>query len=185
MYTLVEVVEMLDNKEMQQIENKIEEVGKKLIQSGKRNRCNLMKNIKRRLYAYPQLKNNIERYQLDIEDIRREEFGKSKSLAFAFDKSGSNYDRNEALERIRAEKILEVERKTERDQAEIKEIERGLMVIKDDPYYRALAMSFFEGKKQKEIAEAIPCVETTIWRNVGRLIDKLAVFWYGADALRD
>ena len=39
--------------------------------------------------------------------------------------------------------------------------------------------------KQKEIAEAIPCVETTIWRNIGRLIDKLAIFWYGADALKE
>ena len=185
MYTLVEVVEMLDNKEMQKIENKIEEVGKKLIQSGKRNRCNLMKNIKRRLYAYPQLKNNIERFTLDIKDLQEEkEFGKSKSIIL-YHGQGVRLDKEELTEQIRAEKIFDIERQMARDQAEINEIERGLKTIQDDPYYRALAMSFFEGKKQKEIAEAIPCVETTIWRNVGRLIDKLAVFWYGADALRD
>ena len=175
---------MLNDEEMKQIEDKVEEVGKKLIKSARRERS-LMKHIKRRLYAYPQLKKNLERYELDIEDIKKETFGKSKSLTFALGKTGGSYDRDEALEKIREEKILEVDRKIERDQAEINEIERGLMTIKDDPYYRALTMSFFEGKKQKEIAETMPCVETTIWRNVGRLIDKLAVFWYGADALKE
>ena len=104
---------MLDNEEMRQIENKIEEVGKKLIQSGKRNRCNLMKNIKRRLYAYPQLKNNIERFTLDIKDLQEEkEFGKSKSIIL-YHGQGVRLDKEELTEQIRAEKILLRERQKE------------------------------------------------------------------------
>lgn len=176
---------MLNEEEMKQIEAKMEEVGNRLITAGKKNR-HIIKTIKRRLYAYPQLKENIERYKLDIEDLKQQkEFGKSKSIVSFNSGQIAKLDKEELNEQIRAEKIRECERHIARDEAEIRDIEQGLLIIQDDPYYKALVMSYFEGKKQKEIAEAIPCVETTIWRNIGRLIDKLAIFWYGADALKE
>ena len=179
------MIVVLNEEELKQIGEKVEEVGTKLINAGRKNR-HIIKSIKRRLYAYPQLKDNIERYKLDIEDLKQQkEFGKSKSIVSFNSGQIAQMDKEELNEQIRAEKIRECERHIARDEAEIKDIEQGLLIIKEDPYYKALEMSYFEGKKQKEIAEAIPCVETTIWRNIGRLIDKLAIFWYGADALKE
>lgn len=62
------------------VENKMEEVGRRLILAGKKNQKNWTKMTMKRLYSFPILKANIERYQKDIEDIRREDMGKSKSI---------------------------------------------------------------------------------------------------------
>ena len=176
----------MNKKDMEAIKTEIkaavEEVGHRLIREGSRRVKDLAKLTKKRLYAYPQLKTNIERYKLDIEDIKQETFGKSKSIVIFQRNSGDNAERM-TIEEQRAAKIRLLEQKIERDEAEIKEMDAALAQIKDDPYYRIVEMRFFRKMDRDEIGAEFPCDPTTVSRQLGRLLDTLNVSLYGADAL--
>ena len=176
----------MNKKDMEAIKTEIkaavEEVGHRLIWEGSRRVKDLAKLTKKRLYAYPQLKGNIERYKLDIEDIRQETFGKSKSIVIFQRNSGDNAEKL-TIEEQRAAKIRLIEQKIERDEAEIKEMDAALAQIESDPYYRIIEMRFFQKMNRDEIAEEFPCDPTTVSRQLGRLLDTLNISLYGADAL--
>lgn len=163
------------------VEHKIEEVGRRLILEGKKAQKSWSKLTAKRLYGYPLLKKNIERYQKDIEDIRKENMGKSKSIVEFYAHSGGGEKPD--IEDLRAAKIRIIEMKIARDQQEIKEIEVALASIKDDEYYPIIEMKFFQQKSHEEIAEAIPCGVATVSRQLGRLLDIINITLYGADAI--
>lgn len=163
------------------VEQKIEEVGRRLILEGRKVQKNWTKLTMKRLYSYPILKQNIERYRLDIEDIRKEDMGKSKSIVEFYTHSGGGEKPD--LEDLRAAKIRIVEMKINRDQQEINEIEAALDIIKDDPYFPIIDLKFFQKWKQEDIAEKISCSVATVPRQLGRLLDIVNISLYGADAL--
>lgn len=176
----------MNKKDMDTIKTEIkaavEEVGHRLIWEGSRRIKDLAKLTKKRLYAYPQLKMNIKRYKLDIKDIQKETFGKSKSIVIFQRNSGDNAEKL-TLEEQRAAKIRLLEQKIERDEEEIKEMDAALAQIKDDPYYRIIEMKFFLKMSRDEIGAEFPCDPTTVSRQLGRLLDTLNISLYGADAL--
>ena len=176
----------MNKKDMETIKTEIkaaiEEVGHRLIWEGSRRVKDLAKLTKKRLYAYPQLKKNIERYKLDIADIQRETFGKSKSIVIFQRNSGDNAEQL-TIEEQRAAKIRLIEQKIERDEAEIKDMDAALSQIKNDSYYRLIEMRFFQKMNRDEIAEKFPCDSRTVSRQLGRLLDTVNISLYGADAL--
>lgn len=163
------------------VEKKMEEVGRRLILEGKKGQRNWTKLTMKRLYSYPLLIKNIERYKLDIEDIRKEDMGKSKSIVEFYAHSGGGEKPD--LEELRAAKIRIVEMKIDRDQKEIAEIEAALATIKDDPYYSIIDLKFFQKMAHEDIAETVPCGLATVSRQLGRLLDIVNITLYGADAL--
>lgn len=163
------------------VEEKIEEVGRRLISEWRKAQKNWTKLTMKRLYSYPILQNNIERYKLDIEDIRREDMEKSKSIVEFYTHSGGGEKPD--LEELRAAKIRIVEMKIDRDQQEINEIEAALAIIRDDPYYAIIDLKFFQKWDVDKIAETISCSTATIPRQLGRLLDIVNISLYGADAL--
>ena len=163
------------------VEQKVEEVGRKLIQEGRRGHHNWTKLTMKRLYSYPLLKKNIERYRLDIEDIKKEDMGKSKSIVMFYTHSGGGEKPD--LEELREAKIRMVEMKIDRDEKEISEIDAALDAVKDDPYYRIIELKFFQKLSHEEIAANMPCGLNTVTRHLGRLMDIMNVTLYGADAL--
>lgn len=169
----------LSEKDIQKIGAIFDEKVKSLTGGGRRKAKDLTRLTKKRLYAYPLLQENIERYKADIEDIKREDFGKSKSIVAFMANSGG--PEKPTLEELREAKILLVERKIARDEAEIKEMNAALDTIRDDAYYSLIEMMFFQKLRQDEIAESVHCDKTTVWRNVGRLLDALSIVLYGAD----
>ena len=134
-------------------------------------------NTKSRIRSYPQLKRNVERYKLDIEDIKSENFGKSKSIVIM----QPSYANPLSVEDKRAAAIAIIEKKLERDQREIKYIELALAEIKENIYYPAFEQYFFKNIPFKTIAEKIYKSRSVVSRNVGRMVNQLAVFFYGAD----
>lgn len=132
-----------------------------------------------RLYAYSVLLDNIEQYKKDIEDLLREEPGRSKDLVFYSAAGGSRLTNEE----IQEGRILIVRKKIERDQAEINEINYALEIVKEDEYYPLLTKKYFENKKDDEIAADFDCDERTIRRNKSRLIRRIAIKLYGAEAI--
>ena len=94
----------LTEKDLQKIEAVFDRQIKNLAYvggGGKRKGKDWIKLTKKRLYAYPFLKGNIERCKLDIEDIKREEFGKSKSITM-FSINGGGAEKP-TLEELREE----------------------------------------------------------------------------------
>lgn len=163
------------------VEKKMEEVGRRLILEGRKGQKNWSKMTQKRLYAYPVLKHNIERYRLDIEDIKKEDMGKSKSIVEFYAHSGGGEKPD--LEELRAAKIRIVEMKIDRDEKEIAEIEAALATIKDEKYYPIIEMRYFRKMEEKEIIAATEVTAAMLPKELGRLLDMLNVCLYGADAL--
>ncbi|WP_371380888.1 hypothetical protein [Sporomusa aerivorans] len=165
------------------IEKIVEQALQKVLHFGiERGKCaakEAFRKTESRLYAYPVLLDNIEQYKKDIEDLLREKPGRSKDLVFYSTSGGSRLTDDE----IQEGRILIVRKKIERDQTEIDEINYALEVVKEDEYYPLLTKKYFESKKDDEIAEDFSCDARTIRRNKSRLIRKIAIKLYGAEAV--
>lgn len=138
------------------------------------------KQTESRLYAYPELIDNICKYNKDIEDLKKESPGRSKDIV-CFSTNGGGV--RLSTEEIQEARILMVQKKILRDQAEIDEINFALQSIQADTYYKAVDMKYFKGKSDEEIADTIHCDPSTVRRNKNRLVRKLAVKLYGAQAV--
>ena len=83
-------------------------------------------------------------------------------------------------------KYTDVEKMTQdrvtADQTE--RLERALATVRDDPYYRALSGKYLDDVDDRDIAEALECDTSTVWRHRKRLVQRVAVWLYGAEALR-
>ncbi len=71
----------------------------------------------------------------------------------------------------------------ERTKREIQRIERALETIQDDPYYDIIPLKYWDLLQPAEIAERLNCDERTYRRHKNRLVNKLKVVLFGADAL--
>lgn len=140
---------------------------------------NCYKQTEARLYAYPTLLENIKRYRLDIEDLKREKITEKSKDITSFSVDGIRLTPEER----QAGKILAVEIKLQRDQKEVDEITAALDLIKNDEYYPAIEMRYFKKMAEEIIALQINCVERTVRRNRNRLVRQMALSLYGAEAL--
>ena len=70
------------------------------------------------------------------------------------------------------------------DRYEIEALERALATVQDDPYYRALSGKYLDDVDDRDIAEDLECDTSTVWRHRKRLVQRVAVWLYGAEALR-
>jgi hypothetical protein len=62
---------------------------------------------------------------------------------------------------------------------EIDLIKRPLALISGDPYYFAVQGKYMEGLTDEEIARQMDCEATTVWRNRKRLVQRIAVYFFG------
>lgn len=164
----------------QKDKEEIKELFKNAVSLGKKVERNTYKQTEKRLYAYPVLKKNIERYKKDIEDVKQEDFSRSKDIAFYAAGAGTE---KPDIEEIRKAKIFVIEQKIARDQKEIKEIERALYEIRNDEYFEIIPFQYFEKLNPEEIENKIHSSNATIWRNRKRLLNTISIHLYGADAL--
>lgn len=171
----------MTEKEINQLTELIQKTAKQLMSDGKRSSKEYYKMTERRLRAYPILKENIERYKLDIDDIRHEDMGKSADIIMFQANSGMSPEKD--LEELRQEKIFSLTEKIYRDTKDIKEIDVALESISQDPYYQIIPMTYFKGGQQETVAQAMHCDKTTIWRNRQRLVKHISLVLYGADAI--
>ena len=71
----------------------------------------------------------------------------------------------------------------ERTRREIQRIERALETIQDDEYYEIIPLKYWDQIPPAEIADRLCCDERTYRRHKNRLVNKLKVVLFGADAL--
>lgn len=163
-------------------EELIQDLFSKAVSIGKTAAKDKYKLTERRLYAYPVLKRNLERYGKDIEDIKHEDLRKSQDFVLYIKNSGSKIKPD--IEDLRRERIALIENKRARDEKEIAEIDAAIQEISGEEYYPAIELHYFKRVREDEIAEVMHCDKTTVYRNRKRLINMLNVSLYGADALQ-
>lgn len=141
---------------------------------------NYYKQTEKRLYAYNSLVGGIEAYKEEISDLEDVGMpGKSKSIVFV--PSGSRICGEDLL----SAKIQDLKYKIQRNQREIKNIDKALDMIKKDEYCNIIKMKYIDKShlNDDEIANKLNCDPSTIRRNRRRLVNKIEIFFYGADAL--
>lgn len=135
-----------------------------------------------RLYAYPVLLENIKRYKLDIRDLKKEKnTEKSKDITCW----GGASSRLTPEEKQQA-RIMAVEVKLERDQAEVAKINRILdrLEISDGTdAVDIIRQAYFFCVPLDDIALREGVSLSTIQRRRTRLVRQLALMLYGAEAL--
>ena len=164
------------------IERSVQEGIRRGYVAGKNENKNLYQTTEKRLRAYPELMRNIEKYDRDIEDHKREfragASGRSKDIVMNVAR-GVRLTPEEKL----AVRVAVIEEKKRIDVAEIAEIDYALDGIADDEWYVLIPRKYFEGQSDAEIAESIPCDERTVRRHKSRLINKIMVRLYGAQGV--
>lgn len=135
-----------------------------------------------RLYAYSTLRANIEQYKLDIRDLKAERVTeKSKDITCW----GGASSRLSPEEKQQA-RIIAVEVKLARDQAEVDKMDKALERLElseGNARVNFLKQIYFEGCLLDDIAEFEGVSLSTIQRRRTRLVRQLALMLYGAEAL--
>lgn len=72
-----------------------------------------------------------------------------------------------------------------RTRQEVLRIDRALETIKEDRYYNIIPFKYWDGMTMEEIAEKFDCEDKTIRRNKNRLVNKIKIMLFGADALNE
>lgn len=168
----------LSKKDLQELGNMIESAIKRAVGAGRRV-DNHYKATERRLYRYPILKRNIEEYKADIEDIKREDLGKSKSIV-KFSIHGGDAQQ-EDIEEKRQKLITNLQNKIASDSFEVQQIEGALERIRNHPYCNLISVLYFEQKTIEEATDIFGCVDKTITRNRKALVNLISDVLYGAD----
>lgn len=171
----------LSKKDEEILKRLLDDALRAAMDAGKNSHRDKFKLTEKRLYAYPILKRNIVRYQLDIEDVQKEDFRKSKDFILFLRNAGTS-EKND-LEEIRAERIFNLQQKLVRDEREVKEIETALEEIKKEAYFQIIPMKYFESCPYEGIAEKLKCDVRTVGRNKKRLVEKLILNLYGAEGI--
>ena len=133
----------------------------------------------RRLYAYNDLKEKIVEDRARLEDMETNGApGRSKSLV-RYSRTGVRLSPDEMLDGM----IQDLRAKIEADEYEVSEIDKGLQLISGDAYYLAVQGKYLDGLDDAAIADAIHCDASTVRRNRGRLVRRVAVKLYGSQAV--
>jgi len=143
------------------------------VEAGQRN---YFKETERLLYSLPALRLKVAQDEEDLKHgiIRPKQ--RSKDMVIVSSAGGSHIEYEEDYVRRRIVSM-------ERTKREIQRIERALETIQDDEYYDIIPLKYFDNCTIEEIAERLGKDESTVRRNKNRLINKLKVVLFGADAL--
>jgi DNA-directed RNA polymerase specialized sigma24 family protein len=140
---------------------------------------NYFKETERLLYSLPALKLKLAQ---DEEDLRNGLVSlpeKSRDIVKPSQGGYRMHDPEAREERY----IAERKESMERTKKEIQRIERALETIQDDEYYDIIPLKYWDLMQPAQIAETLNCDERTFYRHKNRLVNKLKVVLFGADAL--
>ena len=138
------------------------------------------KATERRLYAIPDLREKLADDEEELNDTRLYGLKERSHSITRFFKSGVRLTPEEILEAV----IIDLEANIAATRHELEVLEKALASIEGDPYYLTVYGKSVERMKDSDIADKIPCDQTTVWRNRKRLTQRVAVRLYGVEAIR-
>lgn len=137
------------------------------------------KLTEKRLYAYEVLFDKVLDDKERLVDLQENGLSdRSKSLV-RFVKSGTRLSKEEIVEAL----IQDTTARIAANEYELDTIRKALRIIEKDPYYMVVYGRYIEGRTDDSIAEEVFCETSTVRRNRARLMRKLAIWFYGADAI--
>ena len=165
------------------VDEAVKKAAEAIIQANKEldaSQRNYFKETERLLYNYPALKLKLAQDEEDLANGLVHPKERSKDIVCV--SKGSGYGPHDPLSQ--AERYI-AERKAsmERTKREIQRIERALETVQDDEYYDIIPMKYWDLVQPAQIAERLHCDERTCRRHKNRLVNKLKVVLFGADAL--
>lgn len=138
------------------------------------------REVEKLLYSYNALKTKVEMDKKDIRDLRKEKFNKTTW----HDMSNVTNANPEIDDEIRhLQKIRSRERSMKRTMIEIERIDKALKQIEHDPSYCFIKMYYFDGMQMEVICEQYNYTQRHVRRIRQKLIGKLQIILFGADAL--
>ena len=173
-----DIVELVKKQVEREVKRSIEAIIKARIEFevGQRN---YFKETERLLYSLPALKLKLAQDEEDLRNGQMKLKEKSRDIVKPSRGGGGSFDPDEREERY----IEQRKASMERTKREIQRIERALETIQDDEYYDIIPLKYWDLLPPAEIAERLNCDERTYRRHKNRLVNKLKVVLFGADAL--
>lgn len=134
------------------------------------------------LYNYPALKLKVaqdEEFLYDPESRTAPTSNRSKDIViFSTRNTGSHgLDIDQYTQSVKSSMM--------RTRQEVLRIDRALEVIKDDKYWGIIPGKYWDSMSMEDMAESFECDDRTIRRNKNRLVNKLKIMLFGADALNE
>ncbi len=142
---------------------------------------NYFKETEILLYNYPALKLKVaqdEEFLYNPDAEATPDKRKSKDIVrFSSSSRGHGLDIDRYTQGVKSSMM--------RTKQEVLRIERALETIKEDAYYCIIEYKYFDEMNFQDIAEQLDKDESTCRRNKNRLINKLKIMLFGADALNN
>ncbi|KLU66738.1 sigma-70, region 4 [Desulfosporosinus acididurans] len=134
------------------------------------------------LYNYQALKLKVEQdeeFLYDPEASAAPPSGRSKDIVIYSTRSTGSHglDLDKYTQGVKSSMM--------RTRQEVLRIDRALEVIKGDKYHDIIPMKYFDGMTIEDIALSLGCDEKTVRRNKSRMVNKLKIMLFGADALSE
>lgn len=161
------------------IHRAVEEAIKTYQISAERRSRDCYKSTEKRLYNLRTLRVKVQDDKERLEELKK--YGprsRSKSVV-VYQSGGSRLEPEEIFEAI----VKDMERTIASDSLEIERMEKAMEIIRDDQYFYTITGRYIEGKTDEEIAAALFCDPSTVWRKRKVLVQKLAVRLYGVEAI--
>jgi hypothetical protein len=138
------------------------------------------KATEHRLFAYNVIKAKIED---DKESLKWHLEGNiaEKGGIVRFQKNGVRLSKEEIIEGV----VQDLRAKIAANEFEIERIDKAMGIIAFDPYVNIIICLYFEGKNVAETSEANCCDRSTVFRQKSRLVQRLATFLYGVEAIKN
>jgi DNA-directed RNA polymerase specialized sigma24 family protein len=140
---------------------------------------NYFKETERLLYSLPALKLKVAQDEEDLKNGLVLPPEKSRDIVKPSQGGYRMHDPD-----AREERYIEQRKESmERTKKEIARIERAIETIQGDEYYDIIPLKYWDLVQPAQIAERMNCDERTYRRHKNRLVNKLKVVLFGADAL--
>lgn len=167
------IVEKSFRKEMNRAVESIREADKQASEAQR----NYFRDTETLLYSYPSLKIKIAQDEEDLSKGQIQIRTKSKDIVRYASNDGAlmEVDTDEMIQSRIASMV--------RTKKEVRRIDVALESIKDDKYYDIIPLRYWALTDPEGIAETMCCDERTYRRNKNRLVNKLKIVLFGADAL--
>jgi hypothetical protein len=138
---------------------------------------NYFKDTEMLLYSYPSLKISIAQVEEDLSNGELQIHAKSKDIVRYTGNTDffREVDKDEFLQK----RMVSMER----TKSEVRRIEAALETIKNDRYFKIIPLRYWEQLEPEMIAETLYCDERTYRRHRNRLVNKLKIVLFGAEAL--
>jgi DNA-directed RNA polymerase specialized sigma24 family protein len=137
------------------------------------------KATEKRLYAYPPLLEKIEADKETLVQLSTEGTPTRSKCVMRYRRSGVRLTPDEIVDTFIQDTLSTIAA----DEHEAALVAAALDTIARDPYYAAVEGRFIRGYDDDDIAADLDCDPSTVRRNRGRLIRRVAIRLYGASAI--